>query len=125
MRDGKLEERSAMYSTTEEAESLCAELNTWFERNGFLVGIVWRTPDEGSDKPNNVISSDHYFVLNYAESDFYNIMSGLPTAEQMHSQWLELFEEFDSIVTKHGFWFERINNRSLNIFGRERDTADA
>jgi hypothetical protein len=113
-----------MYPTKEEAERLRIELHAWFERNDFLNGLTWRTADEPHAEQDSDCPSDHYFFLSYSNSNFYNIMSGLPTAEPMHSEWLQLFGEFDAIVAKHGFWFERINNRSLNIFGSEQDGID-
>ncbi len=107
-------------TTLKKIEALRCELEVWFKSNEFLRGLIWRTTTQlryGDDDSHPIKS---YFVtLKYVDSSFRDIVSGLPTAEPMHSLWLGHYEKFDAILAKHGFWSERINDVSLSIFENE------
>ena len=113
-----------MNPTAAEAEQLRLELHDWFVRNEFLDGLVWQTADEHYGKAHEALPFHHYFVVNYAESEFYDVMNSYAAPSTKRADMERLFGEFEEIVRRRGFWFEREDDVSADILGKDKDEAN-
>ena len=109
-----------MRYTAEKVQALKDEIQAWLlsKDDDLDHDTHWETADEYYGEEHLTYPTPHYLVL-CCGSQLANVFSyGCSNDPE---RFRKLFDEFEEIILRHGFWFENEDGVTISILGEEED----